>query len=241
MGIQPSVLAARDSDSTPVFYSSKRLHVTGMRILVGSSTVPVSAVVRLEVLKRTVGYLIEVLKAGGVSLVLIVSSVIAGSGFRSISKLLAMASFAMFLIGLAGLVLVGYGIARFIWEKSLHIRLVSGDSLKVASFDKRAIWKMHSAVERALSYDKNRAAGTLSVADELEKLSALRRQGAISESDWARAKDLFLGKQPDAQEQAVKQLRQLFELRKNGVLSESEYNMKKWDVLARSETRSAYA
>ena len=52
--------------------------------------------------------------------------------------------------------------------------------------------------------------------------------------DWERAKDLFLGKSEDARARAARELRQIYELNKSGVLSDSEFNMKKWDILART-------
>jgi hypothetical protein len=93
---------------------------------------------------------------------------------------------------------------------------------------------MHGAVEQALTYSLNRTAYPVSVADELGKLSELRTRGAISDADWSRARDLYLGKRPDGRDQAIRQLQQLHELHRAGVLSESEFNMKKWDILARS-------
>ena len=81
----------------------------------------------------------------------------------------------------------------------------------------------------------NRNAGRVaSVADELAKLDELRRQGVIDAGDWERAKDLYLGKSEDARQRAARELRQIFELHRSGVLSASEFNMKKWDILART-------
>lgn len=75
---------------------------------------------------------------------------------------------------------------------------------------------------------------TGSVADELAKLADLRTQGVIDAGDWERAKDLYLGKTEDARQRAARELRQVHELHQSGVLSASEFNMKKWDILARS-------
>ena len=79
-----------------------------------------------------------------------------------------------------------------------------------------------------------RARNPVSPADELGKLAELRAAGALSDDDWARAKDLFLGQRPDAQANAVEHLKQLHALWRSGVLSESEFNIKKWEVLSRN-------
>lgn len=70
------------------------------------------------------------------------------------------------------------------------------------------------------------------VADELKKLAELANEGILSDDEWTRAKELFLGRRVDKREQAVKTLRQLHDLQTQGVLSQSEFNSKKWDVLA---------
>jgi hypothetical protein len=121
-----------------------------------------------------------------------------------------------------------------LFERTLHVCPSSGNSLLVRLYDKNTVNEMRSAVEQAMTYQANAAGGVPSVADELGRLATLRSQGILSDSDWERAKSLFLGKKASAQEQAIEHLRQLHELRRNGVLSESEFNMKKWDVLSRA-------
>jgi len=68
---------------------------------------------------------------------------------------------------------------------------------------------------------------------ELEQLSKLAKEGLITQEEWERAKELFLGNQKSKQEELIKQLQSLFELYKKGVLSESEFNTKKWEVLSK--------
>jgi len=77
--------------------------------------------------------------------------------------------------------------------------------------------------------------GQPSIAAELTRLAELRDDGIINESDWGRAKDLFLGKPEDQQDRAAHDLRQLNDLYQSGVLSQSEFDMKKWDVLSRTK------
>jgi hypothetical protein len=79
-----------------------------------------------------------------------------------------------------------------------------------------------------------RSDSPVGVADELSKLAALRDAGLLSASEWERATSLFLGKPSSARDEAIAQLRSLHALHRDGVLSESEFNSKKWDVLARN-------
>ncbi len=69
---------------------------------------------------------------------------------------------------------------------------------------------------------------------ELEQLSKLAKEGLITQEEWERAKELFLGNpKEEKQEEIIKQLGNLFDLYKKGVLSESEFNNKKWEVLSK--------
>jgi hypothetical protein len=72
-------------------------------------------------------------------------------------------------------------------------------------------------------------------ASELERLASLASDGLLTQDEWTRAKDLYLGKPPDVREEALRLLRTLHELHRDGVLSEAEFNMKKWDVLSRTK------
>ena len=70
------------------------------------------------------------------------------------------------------------------------------------------------------------------VADELQKLAMLTREGILSEDDWAKAKDHLIGVPASQIDEATQLLRQLHALRAQGVLNEAEFNMKKWDILS---------
>ena len=72
------------------------------------------------------------------------------------------------------------------------------------------------------------------MADELGKLALLAREGVISDEEFEKAKELYLGKTPDRQEAAITNLRQLHSLLKSGVLTDGEFRLKKWDILSRS-------
>jgi hypothetical protein len=71
-------------------------------------------------------------------------------------------------------------------------------------------------------------------ADELSKLAELAQRELRSNEEWVRAKELYLGQSPDRKEATIRHLGQIFALYREGALSESEFNLKKWDILARS-------
>ena len=71
------------------------------------------------------------------------------------------------------------------------------------------------------------------VADELEKLARLVQEGALSPEEWRRAKSLILGQPKDRQADAIERVAKLYRAYQTGALSQSEFNMTKWDILAR--------
>lgn len=86
---------------------------------------------------------------------------------------------------------------------------------------------------KLMDHDQRTRSGS-SVADELEKLLALAKSGALSRAEWQRAKEMFIGQAPDRQAATRRDLSSLYDLHRRGVLSASEYNEKKWDLLSRS-------
>jgi len=85
---------------------------------------------------------------------------------------------------------------------------------------------------REVVSNKDSSPTQLSMADELQKLAQLTKEGILSAEEYDRAKNRLIGVSPSQVDEATKLLRQLHELRVQGVLSESEFNMKKWDVLS---------
>lgn len=81
--------------------------------------------------------------------------------------------------------------------------------------------------------------GSLSIAEEIEKLAQLTNEGILTDDELTRAKEMFLGRPPSELGQSIDQslrlLRNLHELKRQGVLSESEFNMKKWDILSKKD------
>jgi hypothetical protein len=69
-------------------------------------------------------------------------------------------------------------------------------------------------------------------AQQLTAMNQLHQEGVLTDAEFQRAKELFLGKSPDSQQQAERTLRSLKQLKDSGVLSEAEYATKKWDVLS---------
>lgn len=73
---------------------------------------------------------------------------------------------------------------------------------------------------------------TRSVAEQVDMLAQLMREGVLSHDEFSRAKAVVIGNPRSQVEEATKLLRQLSALFREGVLSESEYNSKKWEVLS---------
>jgi hypothetical protein len=88
--------------------------------------------------------------------------------------------------------------------------------------------KLEAHLSGALLLDKTRG-----VSDALERLATLKREGVLTEEEFERAKNGFVGATVEVGESSAALLRQLHSLYQGGVLSESEFNMKKWDILSR--------
>jgi hypothetical protein len=73
-----------------------------------------------------------------------------------------------------------------------------------------------------------------SVADDLTRLADLAQKGLLSPEEWERAKELYLGKPADRRGTDARLLDELHDLFREGALSESEFNAKKWEILARN-------
>ena len=74
---------------------------------------------------------------------------------------------------------------------------------------------------------------TAAAVDALDQLVPLLNDGILTQEEFDRAKDGFLGATVEVRESSVGLLRQLHSLHKSGVLSESEFNLKKWDILSK--------
>ncbi|GJM36990.1 MAG: hypothetical protein DHS20C19_03570 [Acidimicrobiales bacterium] len=107
----------------------------------------------------------------------------------------------------------------------------SGKSVKMKYINKGDVAGFVNSVRQRVGVEQP-AAG---VADELGKPASLRDSGMISDDEWERATALYLGKPLSARDESVAQLRKLHSLHREGVLSESEFNSKKWEVLARPD------
>lgn len=211
--------SSRTGAAVPTFYASEKLTVTGATIVVHGTTYPLSSVVSVS----SGGWW----SAAGAFLAALGMSVT--TGFFG----LIFPSPWMWLMAGGSAVMAVLIALTAVLTRSVVIELQSGEALEVGTWEPKEAVEMCEALERALEYRGSVGARGASVASELERLAALRSSGALSEDDWARAKDLFLGKAPDAQERAVEHLRELHDLWRSGVLSESEFNAKKWEVLSR--------
>ena len=74
--------------------------------------------------------------------------------------------------------------------------------------------------------------GTSDVAAQLSAMHALWSEGVLSDEEFQRSKELFLGTTPDQQQRAEQALRSLKQLLDAGVLSASEFRTKKWQILS---------
>lgn len=127
---------------------------------------------------------------------------------------------------------IPFGIIDGIRARVVRVGLVSGKTVGIKVPNEKIGQELSGALNTAVrTWNTSRSVPT-GIADELARLADLRDAGVLSPVDWEQAKALFLGKPASHQEQAVTMLRQLHDLRVAGVLSESEFNMKKWDVLA---------
>jgi len=70
------------------------------------------------------------------------------------------------------------------------------------------------------------------VGDAVSRLASLLDEGLLTQEEFERAKNGFVGEPASRGDEAVGLLRQLFSLMKAGVLSQGEFNMKKWDILS---------
>lgn len=73
---------------------------------------------------------------------------------------------------------------------------------------------------------------TADFAQQLSAMNILYKEGVLSEAEFKRSKEIFLGKSVDEEQRAERALRSLKQLRDAGVLSEAEFATKKWDVLS---------
>lgn len=71
-------------------------------------------------------------------------------------------------------------------------------------------------------------------ADQLTAMTELFNQGVLSQEEFQRAKELFIGKAPSAELEMQKTLLNLKQLKDAGVLTEAEYATKKWALISGS-------
>src|ERR1700683_489924 len=89
--------------------------------------------------------------------------------------------------------------------------------VQTKSFRRSGVMPLLSGLKRAASQFPQRSAIH---ADELDKLSALAKEGLLTGEEWTRAKNLFLGQPPDGRALALQHLGQVYSLYKEGALSE---------------------
>ena len=113
----------------------------------------------------------------------------------------------------------------------LALTLTNGDSIDITSpfVEIGQLVKDIDAAKSGALVVKN----TTAAADALDQLVPLLNDGILTQEEFDRAKDGFLGATVEVRESSVALLRQLHSLHKSGVLTESEFNLKKWDILSK--------
>jgi hypothetical protein len=94
----------------------------------------------------------------------------------------------------------------------------------------QALAKGVQAENDRLEAEQNQKAAT-TAGDELTRLAALHRDGALTDAEWERAKARFLGLPPDAKLVAMDEIDRLYRLRKSGAISDYEFGRKKLELL----------
>lgn len=74
-----------------------------------------------------------------------------------------------------------------------------------------------------------------SVADAVSRLAELLRDGMLTQDEFDRAKQGFVGVSMEVAESSAALIRQMYQLQQAGVLTEGEFRIKKWDILSRSK------
>jgi hypothetical protein len=224
------------------YYDADGVQITGSAINDGDAIYPMTAVTSVEIDP----VFFEAAKMERrVSRATVVLYIVSGLGLLllgcAIAQLGTTYCNAVAIAGLAGIGFIALGWRRLKRDsvaadspapdyRWVTVTLASGERHQLRANGPENAALIQEAVRQALSAE---GAGGSSVAEELSKLAGLRDAGVLTDDDWERAKDLYLGKRPSEREAAIQQLKQLHSLQTSGVLSESEFRMKKWDVLSK--------
>lgn len=114
----------------------------------------------------------------------------------------------------------------------LVLMRTNGRAAKFEQFRKAEIPELVDAIRGAIMASR---AGNGDVAELIRQLKALRDEDVLTDDEFERAKERYLGRGPDERQSMVRTLSSLSELRKSGVLNEIEFEIKKRDVLASSK------
>ncbi len=77
-----------------------------------------------------------------------------------------------------------------------------------------------------------RKSGSADLAELLRQLKRLQEEGVLTDDEFDRAKERYIGHAPNERESMLRTLTGLSDLRKAGVLSQVEFEIKKRDFLA---------
>lgn len=112
--------------------------------------------------------------------------------------------------------------------------IVPSATLPVAAMEtsKHDAQEFVQALDAAVARARGVVDGGRDLAAQIDALNSLKEEGVISAAEFSRAKELYVGKAPDAQALAAQRLRSLKALHSQGLLTDAELAAKKWDALA---------
>jgi len=111
------------------------------------------------------------------------------------------------------------------------IQLVQSNGRRT-TFDRFSKNEISGFVEAIRGAVAGARAGSGDVAILVRELKALRDEGVLSDDEFERAKERYLGREPDDRQAMLRTLSSLNDLRTAGVLTQVEFDIKKRDLLA---------
>ena len=223
------------------YYSGPALSVTSAAVTYKRATAPVSAIASVSAQPVSRAKIWWYIQGIGIGVGAAGSAVLLHFWFRFMDafggtapSILSWLPTLLVPLGVAMAGLAAAGLVQSAMSRDVVIGLLSGSAL-IVRVPRRDADEIKRAVERAVIARAVSAGSTVSAADELGKLAALRDSGVLTPQDWDRAKGMYLGKNPDSRGAALSHLRGLHKLYTEGVLSLSEFNTKKWEVLTKRE------
>jgi hypothetical protein len=113
----------------------------------------------------------------------------------------------------------------------IGVRTSGSQVSSFGEFDKKEDVRIMAEAIRA-AVEAARGSKSADLADLIRRLKLLHDEGVLTEDEFERAKERYLGHAPSERETMLRTLTGLSDLRKAGVLSQVEFEIKKRDFLA---------